>query len=249
MGSLKNKAFCSCTLFLLAAQSAHGQTIVQHSHESVCSNIVALTGDVKLNCSNLTPAQKKAIEQIPAVLKMALTNQEYLAAIEAKLDEVSKPGPAVVVQSGGVASVGQMGGVTAGTVNYAGAKVPNFLGTEMVDKNGRGNALRAKDDKGHPITYARFYADTEWTDPKILVGCDRPCMPAVAEPWTWSILFSGLFDGFIASAHPEMAIFEFTGQLHPMAANTYYLVGVASLDDDPVKILTVSPFLGALPPH
>ncbi len=69
-------------------------SIDQKSEKSLCANIVALTGNVTLNCSNLsslTPAQKKALADIPSILKMALENQDYLDAIMAKLNAMSQP--------------------------------------------------------------------------------------------------------------------------------------------------------------
>lgn len=75
-------------LFACTSGLIYGQTkqpsIEQKAEKSVCANIVALTGNVNMNCSNLsslTPAQKKALADIPEILKMALANQNYLDAI------------------------------------------------------------------------------------------------------------------------------------------------------------------------
>ena len=79
-------------LIVWFAAFAIGQTaptVHQTATRSSCSNIVALSG-AKVDCSNLTPAQKKALENIPAILKMALANQDYLDSIMAKLNEMSK---------------------------------------------------------------------------------------------------------------------------------------------------------------
>jgi hypothetical protein len=68
--------------------------VQQKSEKSVCANIVALTGNVDINCSNLsvlTPAQKKGLADIPAILKMALTNQNYLDAILEKMNAMAQP--------------------------------------------------------------------------------------------------------------------------------------------------------------
>lgn len=74
-------------------------TIQQKADKSLCANVVALTGDVNLNCSTLSPSQAKAIKEIPAILKLALANQQYLSDILAKLEEVSRKSPLAVSSS------------------------------------------------------------------------------------------------------------------------------------------------------
>lgn len=87
----KTKQVIELVLFFGFVASANGQTaptVHQTSTRSSCANIVALSG-AKVNCSNLTPAQRKAIESIPSILKTALENQDYLDVIMKKLDEMS----------------------------------------------------------------------------------------------------------------------------------------------------------------
>ena len=89
---LKIKAPIDLALLFGMAVSVAGQTaptVHQTATRSSCSNIVALSG-AKIDCANLTPAQKKALADIPTILKMALSNQDYLDAILAKLNEISK---------------------------------------------------------------------------------------------------------------------------------------------------------------
>ncbi len=203
---------------------------------------MALLGDVKIDCSNLTDQQKKDIQEIPGILKVALTNQEYLKEIKLRLDQLSY-GSSVVVQS-----VGQQGGITAQTVNVTGSAIPNFAGIEKVDKDGNGHDLPDKDESGYPITYARFYADSSWDAPEIAAICDRPCMSSKAGFFTYNIEFSGSFNTYTFT-NPNVAGFELTGVLHPMLANTYYLVSVVSKDDKPVTITAIVPYLGKLPVH
>jgi hypothetical protein len=111
----------SLALTVTVASQACGQTVTLRSDRSICSNVVALTGDVKINCANLTQAQKKAIEEIPAILKTALTNEQYLQAIKTKLDEVAnKQG---VNASNGIATKGDSnvtGNVVTGNQNILG---------------------------------------------------------------------------------------------------------------------------------
>jgi len=68
---------------------AFGQTlpsVTQDAKNSSCSNIVALAGDVKIDCSSLTPAQQKIIESIPSILHKILANQVDAETILSKLD-------------------------------------------------------------------------------------------------------------------------------------------------------------------
>jgi hypothetical protein len=84
---------------------------------STCSNIVALSG-AKVDCSNLTPAQKKALEGIPSILKMTLENRDYFEAVMRKLDEISKADaatPSINVTTNGANSPGV--GVNTGIVS------------------------------------------------------------------------------------------------------------------------------------
>jgi len=89
---IKRRRHLSISLLLvvsIASSFAYSQsdsTAQQKLERVTCSNIVALAGDVNVNCSNLTPAQKKA-------LKMAIENQGYLDAIMKKLTEMSATQP------------------------------------------------------------------------------------------------------------------------------------------------------------
>jgi hypothetical protein len=85
---------------------AHGQSmpnLEQNSAKSACSNIVALSGDVNINYSSLTPQQKKTLDTIPAILRKILANQIDTKAVMDKLDEIlaatSRPATLTAVQS------------------------------------------------------------------------------------------------------------------------------------------------------
>jgi hypothetical protein len=84
------KLFIFLLLFISISYGQTSPTIKQESEKSTCSNIVALVGNINLNCSKLTPAQKKALEDIPTILRMALKNQDYLDSIKKELDEISQ---------------------------------------------------------------------------------------------------------------------------------------------------------------
>jgi hypothetical protein len=62
--------------------------IKQEAKDSACSNIVALAGNVNINCFSLTPAQRKLIEGMPAVLNKILANELDPSAVMEKLDEI-----------------------------------------------------------------------------------------------------------------------------------------------------------------
>ncbi len=82
----------SAMLFVLASK-AIGQnppTVKQEAKSSPCSNIVALAGDVKIDCSSLTSAQQKIIENIPSLLRRIIAHQSDADAVIAKLDECLK---------------------------------------------------------------------------------------------------------------------------------------------------------------
>lgn len=110
-------------LTLCFATLAKGQltpTVNQAASQSPCANIVALSG-AKVDCSNLTPAQKKALESIPAILKATLEDRSYFDAIMKKLSELSHNAmPPTVTNNapGGFAVSG--GTITNPTVNNFG---------------------------------------------------------------------------------------------------------------------------------
>jgi hypothetical protein len=75
----------------LVVATAYGQTklkIEQNSEKSSCSNIVTLAGNTNINCSSLTPEQKKLLDRIPVFLNRILANQGDPKVISDKLDEI-----------------------------------------------------------------------------------------------------------------------------------------------------------------
>jgi hypothetical protein len=61
----KKRHYLSTSLLMLVsitgflARSETARTVQQKSESITCSNIVAITGNVSINCSNLTPDQKR----------------------------------------------------------------------------------------------------------------------------------------------------------------------------------------------
>jgi hypothetical protein len=102
-------------LFLCSAVPSLTQTkppipsVEQKSERSTCVNIVALTGNVNLNCSSLTPAQSKSILEIQTMIRKMVANQVDPSVIDQmnlKLDEIlNRPtgqGSLIQSNSGGV---------------------------------------------------------------------------------------------------------------------------------------------------
>jgi len=77
------------TVMALAAGGQQAPTIHQNAEQSSCSNIVAMSG-AKVDCANLSPAQRKALQNIPAIMKSVLENQDSLDAILKKIGEMQK---------------------------------------------------------------------------------------------------------------------------------------------------------------
>jgi hypothetical protein len=110
------KAASSAFVFSLAlAHAQNGPTVQQKSEKSTCSNIVALTGNVNLNCSSLTPEQKKILERIQVLLKKILANQSDSKALLDKIDKMEEMN--LSCEGGNCAqSKDQTGGITAGQI-------------------------------------------------------------------------------------------------------------------------------------
>jgi hypothetical protein len=105
-------------------------TIKQEAKDSSCTNIVALTGNVNINCSSLTPAQRKIIDSIPALLNKIFVNQLDPEAVMTKLDEMHRDIRQIRDNQGWPElSVEQMRSITAAASPFPGQKmsimVPN----------------------------------------------------------------------------------------------------------------------------
>ena len=90
----ENKLLKSISAFMLLVGSrAFCQalpSVTQDRKNSQCSNIVALAGNVSVNCSSLTAAQRKLIESIPALLHKLLSEQPDPKIVMDKLDEIGR---------------------------------------------------------------------------------------------------------------------------------------------------------------
>ena len=76
-------------LFLIAScLVSQTPPIKQEARNTTCSNVIALAGNVNINCSHLNPTQEKLIASIPAVLKKIITNQLDPELVMAKLNEI-----------------------------------------------------------------------------------------------------------------------------------------------------------------
>jgi hypothetical protein len=83
--SLSALVLVSCVLH---AFGQSGPNIKQDANNASCSNIVALSGNVEINCSSLTRAQQKQIESIPSILHKILINQLDSESVMLALDEI-----------------------------------------------------------------------------------------------------------------------------------------------------------------
>jgi hypothetical protein len=72
----------------ILSSSQTPSNINQKAKNSTCSNIVALAGNVNVKYSSLTPAQKKLIESIPALLNKIISNQLDPNLLMKKIDEM-----------------------------------------------------------------------------------------------------------------------------------------------------------------
>jgi hypothetical protein len=218
-------------LLLGMAMFVNGQTIPtvhQTASRSSCSNIVALSG-AKVDCSHLTPAQKKAMENIPAILKMTIENQNYLDAIMQKLADMSGPQqPAVNIAPGGFAVSG--GTVVNPAVNNF-APQPHISWTQ--------NQIEAKDGKGQ--TKIVLTVDHLVELPAFGITCDIPC--SVIDV---SMQATGMFSlqGIFASPNPTIAGFELAAP-RPLGPGIPIVVWVLSADQRTPNIQNV----GFIPPE
>lgn len=91
MGNRMTKKICSSALWhclVAAALAQQPQSIKQQSKGGACTNIVALAGNITINCSTLTPKQQHLINRIPGLLAKILEHQIDPDAITAKLNEI-----------------------------------------------------------------------------------------------------------------------------------------------------------------
>jgi hypothetical protein len=208
-------------------------SVKQKATNSPCANIVALSG-AKINCANLTDAQKKAIANIPAILEMTLTNQDYLEAIIAKLDAMKQANQSPPIINapncpGGICPTG----TTFGNQTVINTPPPSKIeGFEVVPSDPKA------DSNGHPITSFKFYLSEPVADQKFIAICDRPCaaLGADTSPRRGVILSSDVLAGQIADS-PLMAAWVINYPIHSL---DYQVFTVVSKDNDPVNITRFS---------
>jgi hypothetical protein len=239
-------------LFLITAASTFGQgapTLQQHADRSRCSNIVALAGNVNLNCSSLTPAQKKILDSIPALLNKILSNQLNSDAIMQKLDEILKAqtAPATVNSCpNGICISG--GSVEHPEVNNFGEKQPSIVDFEPVTSSSPAVELPDFGVVGHPVTSFKFYITTPWNAPQFLAICDRPCHAYdVRRAKPSGVMMLPNFRSGSLPGEPNYALFVV--DIRPFQTYTYYLFSVVSDDTEPAKILSFAPSVAALMPQ
>jgi hypothetical protein len=251
MAMKRSLEFC---LLVVIALPVMGQVpspgVQQTSEKSICSNVVALTGNVNLNCSNLTVAQKKALALIPSLLKQTLTNQTFLEEIKARLDELEKPQQSIVINNAPNGFAISGGTVNNPSITNYGEKEPNILGFQLVTQSSPDTYLPdfSTKTKNHPTTSFKFYIDSAWSEPQFAAICDRPCHAidvSQAKP-SGGMIFPNFRVG-TSPDYPNWAMFFV--DLRPFKTFTYYMFTVVSEDDVPVQITRFSRLKANLMPQ
>jgi hypothetical protein len=149
----------------------------------------------------------------------------------------------ITAQPGSVVSVGQSGGITAGTINIA-PPTPKIMGFGIVQPSDpEYKVFPAIADK-RLVTQVKFYGDVAWNDPKFAIYCDRPCTPIYVEPLHPDQIIIPGFTGYRVKSIPNGAVFAIRHT--PFLSNEYFQVAVQSEDNNPVQVLKIEPFLGEL---
>jgi hypothetical protein len=251
----------SAKLMVLIAISleAHAQdkskplpSVDQRAERSNCTNIVALTGNVNINCSYLTPDQKKAISNIPSILKMALENKNYLEAILQKFDEMSKITPTVVNYApGGFATSG--GYIDHPTINTFRPPLPPIdvsepiygkaqpIYSQPMVRPGQMPAPPQQVGMSHPTASVKITLNGIFQNPQFVADCNVPCaltMQSFLGPGTSSSSDSRDFSPIATGDHMSAGA----------AINRQMFIGekiqldFESLDDRPLEIKNVRPY-------
>jgi hypothetical protein len=235
-------------LFACVVSVGHSQTkpamIQQDSEKSICANVVALTGNVEMKCSNLTPAQKQALADIPNILKMALSNGDYLKAIKKQLEDMAKTVPTVTnVAPGGFAvSGGTL--VNPQVTNNLSEPMPHIKGLEILTSGVPISGVPI--DKTKYIVSFRFYTDSSWNDPQFGVLCDRPCYAfAMASQEAKIVITPNFRVG--TNGNPNVTVF-LPRYDRPFPEDEYFVFSVASRDGQPIHVLDVAPIKAEIRP-
>jgi hypothetical protein len=230
----------------LLAIATHSQSTVkvdQNSDKSPCSNIVALAGNVNINCSTLSPDQQKLLARIPTLLNKILTNQGDPKIISDKLDEIlealsrlnqtaASNAPVQVNSAPNGIAIGG-GTVSNPTVNNYGPVLP-----QVSWKIEEGTPLPER--ATHPAVWIHISIDRPFLDAKFAVVCDRPCHGVDSQIIApYGGYMQDIFKAWLPN-QPDIAIFVINGP-NPMSAIDSYRACVESDDDQPVKIVAVKP--------
>lgn len=230
-------------IILFATSNALPQTqkpsppIKQESSRSLCSNVVALTGNVQLNCSGLTPAQVRILASIPILLRRVLANGSN-DAILAKLDELVKIAsqPALTVNAPN--GIGNIGGTLINpTVINNGPKPPEIKGFKVIDQAPARYFPIRRSDGVHPSTSFTFYLDAILPNAYFAATCDRPC-----TAWdSTGPYHDGINDNYGTTTLPDFPNVALWNVLrpNPFPENTYWILSVVSLDDKPPSIKSI----------
>jgi hypothetical protein len=187
------------------ASSQTGPNVHQTATKSSCVNIVALSG-AKVDCSNLIPAQKKALAEIPSILKMTFENQNYLDAIMKKLEEMSQ---APTQPSAQIEQHGEANGAIGGTLTQGQRSIAQIGGAGNTAVIGKEEWAIAADQQiklrdALEALHGRVRFD-EWAmEPDSHIHAERLAWPFHEAGWT--IVYSA---STVLSISPLPAVLDY----------------------------------------
>jgi len=156
----------ACCVIFSIAHAQQNPTVQQKADRSACSNIVALTGNVSIHCSALTPEQSKALQQLRSMLRKMLANQIdpiLIGQMNDKLDEIKRSSsqPAQVVNApNGIGSIG--GTLINPQVNNFGPPPAHLTYTEEV--------TQALPSDGKAMKQIKLHIHTDRAIPGAVIG-------------------------------------------------------------------------------
>jgi hypothetical protein len=238
----------------LSAISAYGQNppgVEQKSDKSACSNIVALAGNISVNCSSLTPEQKIALERIPAILNKILANELDANLVMKKLDEMiqanSRPTETVNAPNG----IGSIGSTLINPqVNNYRNPLPQIdvsesspVPAEPVPQSTEPRGVHHRPGMlyGNPGASVIVTVKSIFYDPAFIAECSVPCRFALLseERGDGSAIFNtSNFSGLGNASHMAAGV-AYAKQLPP--GSRVRLV-FESLDERPLTVSNVQPY-------
>jgi hypothetical protein len=254
--SLRSHYLINSVLFaatiICPAMGQAGAAVKQKPGQSLCSNVVALAGNVNINCSTLSKSEKATIDSIPAILHKILVNELPTDEVLKKLDELQKEiadrnslSTSISVQCD--QNSGNCAGVNNGqqiTNRYGEQEPPPVILNVEQTRLGAGAKL-ILDEPGdlvkNPGVIITFTVDRIFSIPEFDIFCDHPCKASDGAIQNGMMFQARTFDS-TNPLHTRIA-FNTAGVVHP---GDKILVIVRSLAGDDFAVTRVEPFMEAL---